>query len=98
MFVIKNPSKVSAHGEERIKRQVVDNGRVEYLRREKYCIRHGWVDVLAAGGDHAWDKNHGRCGTFSVSGSAEESGEESKSSSSAGEILPASSRRAGLLA
>ncbi|HEY0428188.1 MAG TPA: hypothetical protein VGC76_10435 [Pyrinomonadaceae bacterium] len=63
MFIFKKTVSVTAHGEERTKRYVVDNGKVEYLRREKYCVRHGWIDVLAVGGDGAWHQHHNCCTT-----------------------------------
>jgi hypothetical protein len=61
MFISKKSGGIIAHGEERTKKHFVDNGKTQYFRREKYCLKHGWVDVLAIGGYAGWNRHHNRC-------------------------------------
>jgi len=49
------------HGEERERKFVVDNGKMTYIRREKYCVKHGWIDCFRIGGNEAWHSQHDRC-------------------------------------
>lgn len=58
------------HGFERVSSVPVDAGRLNFRKREKYCVRHGWIDVFAIGGDIAWQRQHGRCDTEISSGAA----------------------------
>ena len=60
MFISKKSGRITAHGEERTKKYVVDSGKTQYFRREKYCVKHGWVDVLAIG-DDGWNRHHDYC-------------------------------------
>jgi hypothetical protein len=61
MSVSKKSERIIVHGEERTKKHVVDSGKMRYFRREKYCVKHDWVDVLAIGGDAAWNRHHDSC-------------------------------------
>jgi len=49
------------HGEERTKRTEVEAGKMTFRKREKYCVAHGWIDVLGIGGDLEWQRQHGKC-------------------------------------
>lgn len=49
------------HGELRVSKIKVNHGKEAYHRREKFCAKHGWVDVFAAGGDEVWHKLHRDC-------------------------------------
>jgi hypothetical protein len=68
MSVFEKTEIINAHGEERMKKHVVDNGKIQYFRREKYCVTHGWIDVLALGGDVVWHQHHDVCLTTAPTG------------------------------
>jgi hypothetical protein len=61
MSISKKSGRITTHGDERTKKHVVDSGKTQYVRREKYCVKHGWVDVLAIGGDAGWNRHHDSC-------------------------------------
>ena len=61
MYFQTKAAEIKRHGEERIKKHVVDGGRLEYFKREKYCIEHGWSDILTIGGRTAWHELHHLC-------------------------------------
>ena len=48
------------HGDVRMRHFKVGSGHV-YSRREKFCVRHGWIDMFLAGGDKAWTAEHAAC-------------------------------------
>ena len=68
MSMSEKSEKINAHGEERLKKHVVGNGKVQYFRREKFCVIHGWIDVLALGGDAGWHQHHDFCLTTAPTG------------------------------
>ena len=54
-------TEIVLHGRERTRKHIVDNGRIVYLRREKYCAGHGWIDLLTVGGEILWHEQHSGC-------------------------------------
>jgi hypothetical protein len=61
MSISKKTGRITVHGEERTRKHVVDSGKIQYFRREKYCVKHGWIDLLAIGGNTTWDRHHEYC-------------------------------------
>ncbi len=68
MSISEKSGKINVHGEERMKKHVVGNGKVQYFRREKFCVIHGWIDVLALGDDDVWHQHHDFCLTTAPTG------------------------------
>lgn len=49
---------ITVHGEERQRLITVEGGKTKYRRREKYCVRHDWVDLFMC---PDWTEKHGLC-------------------------------------
>lgn len=54
-----NLLKLQRHEDERVRAFEVGTGHV-YFRREKFCARHGWIDLFPIGED-GWQAAHGCC-------------------------------------
>lgn len=59
------------HGEERVHKIPVNHGRTINSRREKYCVRHGWVDLFLTPELH-WYRLHFNCDKEVETGAAVE--------------------------
>ncbi len=51
------------HGEERRKITEVNGGKTSFIKREKFCTVHGWIDLFPIGGGPGWQARHALCGT-----------------------------------
>ncbi len=60
---IRHLNKSMYHGEERNKTTTVENGKTSFIKREKFCNQHGWIDLFPIGGIDGWQARHGLCGT-----------------------------------
>jgi len=59
------------HGEERVKKFLVNGGETLYTRREKYCVIHGWQDLFMVD-ELNWYRRHFNCGKEIEPGAAPE--------------------------
>jgi hypothetical protein len=48
------------HGEERRRGVKVGNGQTTNIRREKYCVKHSWIDLFLVPELH-WYRIHFNC-------------------------------------
>lgn len=48
------------HGLEETKKTIA--GKNTFLKRQKYCAVHGWIDLFVCGGVSSWEAQHGKCG------------------------------------
>lgn len=39
----------------------VNHGKTSYWKREKYCVKHGWIDLFLFGGELQWQAVHSKC-------------------------------------
>ena len=47
------------HGEVRVQKIKINHGSTVYLKREKFCVEHDWIDIFLFPN---WEEKHGNCG------------------------------------
>ena len=65
------------HGEERNQKIKVNHGKTDYYKREKYCVKHGWIDLFFVD-ELSWYRQHFDCDKVIQTGVAVEVSEMRK--------------------
>ncbi len=54
------------HGD--VRNLKVKVGKDSFVKRVKYCVRHGWSDLFMAGGESGWNSRYALCNQKPITG------------------------------